>query len=112
VRSGIWPMGGAWLSLHLWDHYDFTRNVDFLRQRAYPVLKEAAEFLLDYMVTDAQGRLITGPSTSPENEYVTSSGIKGALTMGPYMDTEIAQALFTRTIAASEILHLDAEMIG
>jgi alpha-L-fucosidase 2 len=109
VRSGIWPMGGAWLSLHLWDHYDFTRNLDFLRARAYPVLKEAAEFLLDYMVTDAQGRLITGPSTSPENEYLTPSGIKGALTMGPYMDTEIAQALFTRTIAASEILNVDAE---
>jgi alpha-L-fucosidase 2 len=109
VRSGVWPMGGAWLSLHLWDHYDFTRDRDFLRNRAYPVLKEAAEFLLDYMITDSQGRLITGPSTSPENEYVTADGVKGALTMGPFMDTEIAYALFSRVIAASEILSVDAD---
>jgi alpha-L-fucosidase 2 len=109
VRSGVWPMGAAWLSLHLWDRYDFTRNAEFLRTRAYPVLKEATEFLLDYMTEDAHGRLITGPSTSPENEYVLPNGAKGALTMGPFMDTEIAQALFTRVITASEILGVDAE---
>ena len=52
VKSGIWPSGGAWLSLHFWDHYDFTGDREFLRTRAYPVLKEAAEFFLDYMVPD------------------------------------------------------------
>jgi alpha-L-fucosidase 2 len=107
VRSGVWPMGGAWLTLHYWDHYDFTRDVGFLRDRGYPMLKEATEFLLDYMVEDAQGRLVTGPSTSPENEYVMADGTRGALTMGPYMDTQIAHALFSRTIAASEILRID-----
>jgi alpha-L-fucosidase 2 len=109
VGSGIWPMGGAWLSLHFWDHYDFTRDRDFLAKRAYPVMKEAAAFLLDYMVDDGHGHLITGPSISPENRYRMPDGTVGRLAMGPYMDTEIAHALFTRTIEASEILGVDAE---
>jgi alpha-L-fucosidase 2 len=109
VRSGIWPSGGAWLSLHFWDRYDFTRNHEFLRTRAYPVLKEAAEFFLDYLVEDAQGRLISGPSTSPENDYLLPNGTKAALTMGPYMDTQIAHALFTRVMSAGEILGIDEE---
>jgi alpha-L-fucosidase 2 len=109
VRSGIWPMGGAWLSLHFWDHYDFTRDREFLRARAYPVLKEATEFLLDYMVPDRDGKLVTGPSISPENQYKLPDGTAASLAMGPYMDTEIADALFGRTIQASEILDVDSE---
>ena len=108
VRSGIWPFGGAWLALHFWDHYDFTRDREFLRARAYPVLKEATEFLLDFMIEDANGQLMSGPSSSPENDYVTADGTKGSLSMAPYMNTEIAQALFTRTIAAGDILGIDA----
>jgi alpha-L-fucosidase 2 len=108
VKSGVWPMGGAWLSLHFWDHYDYTRDRDFLRTRAYPVLKEAAQFLLDYMVDDGRGHLITGPSISPENQYKTVDGVVAALTMGPYMDTEIARAVFTHAIEASQILGADA----
>ncbi len=108
VRSGIWPSGGAWLSLHFWDRYDYTRDREFLRVRGYPVMKEAAEFFLDYFVEDAQGRLISGPSTSPENDYLTADRVKASLTMGPSMDTQIAYALFTRVIAASEILGVDA----
>ena len=107
VRSGIWPFGGAWLALHFWDHYDFTRDREFLRTRGYPVLKEATEFLLDYMVEDANGQLMSGPSSSPENDYVLPNGGKGSLSMAPYMNTEIAHALFTNTIAASEILEVD-----
>jgi alpha-L-fucosidase 2 len=109
VKSGVWPMGGAWLSLHFWDHYDYTRDREFLRARAYPVLKEAAQFLLDYMVDDGRGHLITGPSISPENQYRTPDGVIAALTMGPFMDTEIARALFTRAIEASTILDVDRE---
>lgn len=108
VKSGVWPMGAAWLSLHFWDHYDYTRDREFLRARAYPVLKDAAQFLLDYMVDDGKGHLITGPSISPENQYKTADGVVAALTMGPYMDTEIARALFTRVIEASDILGADA----
>ena len=109
VRPGIWPFGGAWLALHFWDAYDFSRDAGFLRVRGYPVLKEAAEFLLDYMVEDAQGRLLSGPSSSPENDYLLPDGTRGSLSMGPYMNTEIAYALFTRTIEAAEILGVDAD---
>lgn len=109
VRSGVWPMGGAWLSLHFWDHYDFTRDRRFLESRAYPVLKEAAQFLLDYLVDDGKGRLLSGPSISPENDYRAPDGSSARLAMGPYMDTEIAYALFTHVIDTSTILGVDAE---
>ena len=109
VKSGVWPMGGAWLSLHFWDHFDFTRDSEFLRTRAYPVLKEASEFLLDYMFDDGHGHLVTGPSISPENQYKTAEGGVAALTIGPFMDTEIARAVFSRVIESSEILGVDAD---
>jgi alpha-L-fucosidase 2 len=109
VGSGIWAMGGAWLSLHEWDHYDFTRDKNFLAARGYPVMKEAAEFLLDYLVDDGKGHLITGPSISPENTYVLPNGVTAKLCMGPYMDTEITRQLFTRVIDASTILGVDAD---
>lgn len=108
VHAGLWPMGGAWLSLHLWDHYDYTRDRRFLAQRAYPVMKEAAEFFLDYLVDDGQGHLITGPSLSPENQYKAPDGTAVKLCMGPCMDTEITHALFSRVIEASELLNVDA----
>jgi len=109
VRSGVWPMGGAWLSLHFWDRYDFTRDAAFLRTRAYPVLKEAAEFLLDYLVEDGRGRLLAGPASSPENDYVLPDGTKASLSMGAAMNTQIAHAVFTRVIEASQILGVDPE---
>ncbi len=109
VGSGLWPMGAAWLSLHLWDHYDYTRNKIFLQFRAYPVMKEAAEFFLDYLTDDGQGHLITGPSISPENRYRLPDGTIAKLCMGPTMDTEIAHALFTRVIEASRLLGVDEE---
>jgi alpha-L-fucosidase 2 len=107
VGSGIWPMGGAWLSLHYWDHYDFGRDRDFLEKRAYPVMKEAAMFLLDYLVEDGTGHLVTGPSISPENRYRTKDGSMAKLCMGPTMDIEICKALFARTIEAAELLAVD-----
>jgi alpha-L-fucosidase 2 len=112
VGSGIWPMGGAWLSLHLWDHYDFTYDRDFLAKRAYPVMKEAAEFLLDYLVDDDTGHLVTGPSISPENTYKLPNGVTAKLCMGPFMDTEIARQLFTRVTQASVILGIDPDFRG
>ncbi len=109
VYWGMWPMGAAWLSLHTWEHYDFTRNKIFLQYRAYPILKEAAEFFLDYLQDDGKGHLITGPSISPENKYKMSNGTIGTLTMGPTMDTEIVTALFSRVIEASQILNIDED---
>jgi len=106
---GVWPMGAAWLSLHLAEHYDFTRDRKFLADRGYPLMKEAAQFFLDYMVPDGKGHLLTGPSISPENIYKMPSGERASLTMGPTMDTEILYALFGRVIEASQTLGIDAD---
>jgi alpha-L-fucosidase 2 len=107
-RSGLWPTGAAWLAAHLWDHYQFSLDRAFL-QRAYPTMKEAAEFFLDYLVEDAQGRLVSGPSVSPENRYRLPNGEVGILTMGPSMDHQIVHGLFAQTARASEILDVDRE---
>jgi len=109
ARYGIWPMGAAWLSLHLAEHYEFTRDRKFLAERAYPIMKEAAQFFLDYLVSDGRGHLVTGPSLSPENEYKLPSGERAVLTMGPTMDTEILQAFFGRVIEAGEVLKTDTD---
>ena len=106
---GVWPMGAAWLSLHLAEHYDFTRDRQFLADRGYPLMKEAAQFFLDYLIPDGKGHLVTGPSISPENTYQMPSREKASLTMGPTMDTEILYALFGRVIEASETLGIDAD---
>jgi alpha-L-fucosidase 2 len=106
---GVWPMGAAWLSLHLAEHYDFTRDRKFLAERGYPLMKEATQFFLDYVVPDSKGHLVTGPSISPENTYQTPSGERASLTMGPTMDTEILYALFGRVIEASQTLGIDAD---
>ena len=112
VHAGIWPMGGAWLSLHLWEHYDFTRDRQFLAKRAYPVMKEASEFLLSYLVDDGRGQLLTGPSISPENRYQAADGQIAKLCMAPTMDLEITRALFNRVIEAAQLLGRDAEFSG
>jgi alpha-L-fucosidase 2 len=108
IPSGIWPMGGAWLSLHLWEHYDFTRDRQFLATRAYPVMKEAAEFLLDSLTPDGKGHLLSGPSLSPENRYKLPDGSTHSLVMSPTMDVEITMTLFDRVMQAAEILGVDA----
>jgi alpha-L-fucosidase 2 len=108
-RSGLWPTGAAWLTQHLWEHYLFNPDRAFLA-KAYPVMKEAAEFFLDYLVEDprAPGRLVSGPSVSPENRYRLPNGQVGILSMGPSMDHQIITGLFTQVIRASEILGVDA----
>jgi alpha-L-fucosidase 2 len=107
VPSGIWPFGGAWLSLHYWDHYDYTRDQAFLANRAYPALKEAAEFLLDLLVKDSKSHLVSGPSLSPENRYKLPDGTIHSLAMSPTMDVEITITLFNRVIEAAKILGVD-----
>ena len=100
----------AWLSLHLWEHYQFTGDQDFLARRAYPVMKEAAEFYLDFLVEHPRtGRLVSGPGTSPENQFLTPDGNKASLSMGPTMSQQIIRELFTHCITASELLGTDDE---
>jgi alpha-L-fucosidase 2 len=106
---GIWPMGGAWLSLNAWDHYAFTLDEDFLRARAWPILHDASQFFVDYLVDDGSGHLVTGPSISPENRYLLPDGTNHSLTMGPTMDIEVVRELFMRTLDAGRILREDAE---
>ncbi|MBU5442211.1 glycoside hydrolase N-terminal domain-containing protein [Paenibacillus sp. MSJ-34] len=105
--AAFWPTGGAWLALHLWEHYRYNGSEAFLRDRAYPVLKEAALFLLDFLIEDERGRLATAPSLSPENRYITEAGEVGALCIGPSMDSQIAFALFGACMEAAERLDLD-----
>jgi alpha-L-fucosidase 2 len=101
-NHGIWPTGGAWLSHHLWEHYLFSGDKEFLRKTAYPIMRGSALFFADYLVKDPQrGWLISGPSNSPE---------QGGLVMGPTMDHQIIRSLFGAVIAASQILDTDSEL--
>jgi len=109
ARSGLWPTGAAWLCQHLWEHYQFTQDRKFLAERAYPVMKEAAEFFLDYLVEDKKGRLVAGPSVSPENRYQAPNGEVGVLCMGASMDTQIIRGLFRDSIEAARLLGVDEE---
>lgn len=106
MPATIWPMGGAWLALHVFEHYEYTLDREFLEDK-YHILKEAAEFFTQYLTKDGDGHLVTGPSVSPENTYMTESGAKGCLCMGPSMDSQILTVLFTDVIKAAKILGRD-----
>ncbi len=108
ARWGLWPMGAAWLSTHLFEHYAFSGDTAFLR-KAYPTLKEASQFLLDFLVEDEKGRLVTNPSHSPENAFVDGKGQEGVLCVGATMDFGIIRELFGDTLEASRLLGEDAE---
>lgn len=104
ANHGIWVTGGAWLCQHLWWHYEYTQDKTFLRERAYPVLREAARFFLDYLFEDPRnnrGWLISGPSNSPEI---------GGLVLAPTMDHQIIRDLLANCIEAAEILDIDTEL--
>lgn len=101
-NHGIWVTGGAWLSRHLWEHYLFTQDKSFLKNKAYPIMKEAALFFNSFLIKDpVTGYLISTPSNSPE---------QGGLVAGPTMDHQIIRTLFKNVIAASEILNEDASL--
>ncbi|MFD7524560.1 glycosyl hydrolase family 95 catalytic domain-containing protein [Paenibacillus chitinolyticus] len=111
-RAAVWPMGGVWLALHLWEHYRFGRDRRFLAHRAYPVMKEAAQFLLDYMTEDGEGGLLTGPSVSPENKYVLPGGKIGYLCMAPAMDIQLVRTLFGAVREAADVLARERDARG
>ncbi|WP_430146702.1 glycoside hydrolase family 95 protein [Paenibacillus rhizolycopersici] len=104
----FWPLGGVWLCRHLWEHYQFAPNESFLRETAYPLMKGAAEFSQDWLVAGPDGRLVTAPSTSPENKFLTPDrGEPCSVSAGSTMDLFLIRELFTHTIQAAEILGLD-----
>ena len=104
----FWPMAGAWLSQHLWEHYAFGGNREYLRTRAYPAMKGAAEFCLDWLIDAPGGHLITSPSTSPENKFVLPDGRRAGVGIGSAMDLALIWDLFTNTIEATDVLQIDA----
>jgi len=102
-----WNMAGAWLSTHLWERFAFSQDTVFLRERAYPLMRGAAEFCLDWFIDDGNGQLVTAPSTSPENLYKTPEGYTGATAIGMTSDMAMIRELFNETVQASEILGQD-----
>jgi alpha-L-fucosidase 2 len=104
-QYGMWPTGGAWLCLHLWEHYEYNGDKKFL-ERIYPALKGASEFFLDTLVEEPKHKwLVTSPSLSPENRHPFGTSVVA----GPMMDSQILRDLFTNTIRSAEILGVDKE---
>jgi alpha-L-fucosidase 2 len=103
-------MGGPWLAQHLYEHYLFSGDRAFLRDRAYPLLRGAAEFCLDSLVKDGSGHLVTAPSTSPENRFRTRAGPPGAISPGATMDLAIIRDVFASAADAAEALGIDAAL--
>lgn len=103
-----WNMAAAWHVTHLWEHYQYSGDLEFLKTEAYPLMKGAAEFCLAWLVEDKQGNLITSPSTSPENLYLMPNGYKGATLYGATSDLAMIRECFQQTIKAAQILNIDA----
>ncbi|MCK0158275.1 glycoside hydrolase N-terminal domain-containing protein [Cellulophaga sp. F20128] len=95
---GFFPGGAAWYSRHVWEHYQFTQDFDFLKEKGYPIMKEAALFWVDYLTKDSNGNLVSSPSYSPEH---------GGISTGAYMDIEIAWDIFNNCIKATDVLEID-----
>ncbi|MBN2137614.1 MAG: glycoside hydrolase family 95 protein [Sedimentisphaerales bacterium] len=110
ARFGMWPMGGAWLTLHLWEHYQFTGDRGFL-EKYYPIMKESARFFLDLLMEHpTHGWLVTPFSMSPEHGYLDSNGKLAFLSPAPTMDVAILRELFPHCIEAGRILGLDEDL--
>ena len=109
---GLWPVGGAWLAFHMWEHYLYTGDKEFLRDTAYEYIRQCALFFFDTLFEDGHGGLLSGPSTSPENRYLVDvNGEKKEvyLAVSPTMDTEIIGGLLRFYAEAEDILGLHPE---
>ena len=105
ISSSYWVMGGAWLSLHIWEQFQFTEDLDFLRDK-YEIMKDAAVFVMDYLVEDGE-YLVTCPTLSPENTYRLPNGEQGVICKGATMDNQIIGELLSACIQAEEILGIE-----
>lgn len=113
LRWGMWPHGGGWCTQHFMEHYRFTGDEQFLRERAYPLLKEASRFYLGYLVPHPEtGKLVAGLDNSPENAYRGPDGKQYTVSMGASMSQQIIWEVFTSTLEAAEALGIDDEFIG
>ena len=105
----FWPLSAGWLCQHLWEHYKYGCDKDFLKNRAYPIMKDAAIFFLDWLGGDKNGYLITSPSISPENKFKDNKHRKCSVSMASTMDMAIIRDLFRNTINTCKILNRDKE---
>ncbi|MFF2090461.1 glycoside hydrolase N-terminal domain-containing protein [Paenibacillus sp. NPDC058174] len=108
LPASYWQMGAAWFCLHLWEHYEYGLDRSFL-EHAYPTMKEAAAFFIDFLTETEDGYVVTTPSVSPENTYILPNGQSGTLCIGPSMDSQILHELFTACIEAAAVLETDEE---
>ncbi|MBN1791381.1 MAG: glycoside hydrolase family 95 protein [Bacteroidales bacterium] len=105
IQWGTFPMAGPWMSLHFWDHFLYTSDTAFLREKAWPILKGSAQFMLDFLTPDKHGHLITSPSYSPENAYyLPGTQMPMQLTYGATMDIQIASELLNACVKAAAAL--------
>ena len=102
-----WNMGGAWAVSAVWDHYLYSRDINYLRKKAYPLMRTAAEFCSEWLIVNPKNtnEMITAPSTSPEAEYITDKGYKGATCYGGTADLAIIRELYTNVLDAAKILN-------
>jgi alpha-L-fucosidase 2 len=96
-------MSGPWLCQHLWEHYAFGGDTTFLREKAWPIMKGAAEFCLDWLVDDGKGHLVTAPSASPEIGFIAPDGKRATVSMATTMDMQMVRDHFANTIAAARL---------
>lgn len=111
IVYGMWPMGIAWSCQNIWDHYLFGGDKEYLRTKSYPIMKEAAEFCVSWLVENPKtGFLVSGPSISPENSFkIPGGGGNASMVMGPTMDHMIIRDLLQNTIKAASILDVDKQ---
>ncbi|MGO4547319.1 glycoside hydrolase N-terminal domain-containing protein [Paenibacillus sp. 2TAB23] len=107
----FWPLGGAWLTRHLWERYAYSLDLDFLENTAYPLLKGSAMFLLDFLIEGPGGYLVTNPSTSPENKFITEGGELSSVSLASTMDISVIRELFTHCIKACRLLKADSPFV-
>ncbi|CAD5185094.1 unnamed protein product [Musa acuminata subsp. malaccensis] len=108
----LWPMGGAWLCTHLWEHYSFSMDKDFLQNTAYPLLKGCASFLLDWLIEGRGGYLETNPSTSPEHSFIAPDGKTASVSYSTTMDMAIIKEVFSAVISSDKVLgNSDSEFV-
>ncbi|MFN8254479.1 MAG: glycoside hydrolase family 95 protein [Bacteroidales bacterium] len=105
-----WTMGAAWYCTHLWEHFAFTQDTNFLKENAYHLMKGATQFCLDFLVDDGKGHLVTAPSISPENVYITDKGYNGQTMYGGTADLAMIRELFNDYLKAAEVLGLDPDL--
>ncbi|OMO63313.1 Six-hairpin glycosidase-like protein [Corchorus olitorius] len=104
VDWALWPMGGAWLCVHLWEHYTYTLDTDFLKDKAYPLLEGCGLFLLDWLIEGQGGYLETNPSTSPEHDFIAPDGKIASVSYSSTMDMAIIKEVFSAIVSAAEVL--------